>query len=94
MSPSTHLIDTSILVDFFRGNPQAMDWLNGFQADDLLISIVTAVELVAGARDKEEQKLIEKELALSQIYIKFFIYNSIRRDDVDWRNQFTIYPHL
>ena len=63
MSEITRLVDTSILIDFLRGNETALSWLNGFLPGELTISIITAAELLAGCHNRKEQKAIEKELA-------------------------------
>jgi predicted nucleic acid-binding protein len=48
-----YLIDSDIMVDFTRGNAEAADYLDSL-ADDCLLSAVTALELIAGARNQRE----------------------------------------
>ena len=50
----SRLVDTSILVDFFRGSPTAKTWLESFVPGELAISVVTAAELVAGCRNHRD----------------------------------------
>ena len=46
------LIDTDILIDASRGLPQAGDFLNEMLAGNgITISVVSAMELIAGCRD-------------------------------------------
>jgi len=59
----SRLVDTSILVDYLRGNKIAENWLGSFGPGELAISVVTAAELVAGCRNRREQINVEKELA-------------------------------
>ncbi len=60
----TRLVDTSILVDYLRGGESAKNWISGFPKGELACSVVTGAELVAGCRNRREQELVEKELAL------------------------------
>src|SRR5947207_3161581 len=60
------LIDTSILVDLLRGQRPARNWINTLSPQARFISTVTAAELIAGARNRREQRSIERELALYQ----------------------------
>ena len=62
MSQPTRLIDTAILIDYLRGSDVARTWLDQFSPGELIVSVVTAAELLAGCRDRKEQNLIEKEL--------------------------------
>ena len=49
----TYLLDTNIIVDFTRGNAEAAVYLDGLGGACLLSSI-TALELIAGARSQRE----------------------------------------
>ena len=55
----SNLYDTSVFVEYFRGKKVVADYL---QKAKLACSIVTAAELVQGARDKKAQLVIEKFL--------------------------------
>ncbi len=49
------IVDTDILIDLARREPQALDYLNEQQNDSsLAISVVTEMELVVGCRNKTE----------------------------------------
>jgi predicted nucleic acid-binding protein len=48
-----YLIDSDIMVDFTRGNAKAADYLDSLE-DDCLLSAITALELIAGARNQRE----------------------------------------
>ncbi len=52
MPTLSRLVDTSILVDYLRGNQAARDWLNRFPSGELALSVVSAAELLAGCRDQ------------------------------------------
>ena len=56
-----YLVDSDILVDFFRRNEAATDYLDSL--GDWSVSIVTAMELVAGAKDKNEVRDIDLMIA-------------------------------
>ena len=55
-----YLIDTDILVDYIRGNLDAAAYLQSL--DEWSYSVVTAMELFAGAQNKREIRAIEKVL--------------------------------
>jgi len=48
-----YLVDTNIMVDFTRGNTKAADYLDSL-GDACLLSAITALELIAGARSQRE----------------------------------------
>ena len=53
-----YLIDSDIMVDFTRGNAKAADYLDSL-GDDCLLSAVTALELIAGARNQREVGVLD-----------------------------------
>jgi len=60
-----YLVDTTVLVDHLRGKTKASKFL---ERDDYLVSAITLAELLQGARNKKEQKIIEElisQLAIS-----------------------------
>lgn len=59
----TRLIETSVLVDLLRGYSPARSWIDSLSEGDSVISVVTAAELLAGCRNRREQKAVEDELA-------------------------------
>jgi predicted nucleic acid-binding protein len=58
------LIDTSILVDLLRGNKLARTWIDALPEDTFAISVITSAELLAGCRNRTEQRAVERELEL------------------------------
>ncbi len=58
------LWDTSVLIDFYKGQPVVTKALQAIGVPDLAISVVTAGELYFGAKDKRELLKIKKHLAL------------------------------
>jgi predicted nucleic acid-binding protein len=55
------LIDTDVLIDYLRGYPDAVDYVEA-QQERLLISVVTMAELSAGVREGEERSRLERFL--------------------------------
>jgi predicted nucleic acid-binding protein len=51
------LIDTDVMIDLSRGNADAANYLDSL--DEPAISIVTAQELIVGARDKRDLHAID-----------------------------------
>jgi predicted nucleic acid-binding protein len=60
------LIDTDVLVDFFRGQKKAVAFINTYNARIILSAIVVA-ELYAGVKDDAEQAALQNFVSLFQI---------------------------
>jgi tRNA(fMet)-specific endonuclease VapC len=57
-----YLVDTDVLIDVSRSNDAAIDFLDQL-GDSWSISIITALELIVGARNKKEVAQIDKLIA-------------------------------
>lgn len=59
------LLDTTVLIDLSRGNADAADFVDSARATDtpLFVSVVSAMELIAGCRDGVEVEKAEKLVA-------------------------------
>ena len=57
------LFDTDVLVDYLRGQPQAVALVKGC-ADRIVLSAVVVAELYAGVRDDAELKQLDAFVAL------------------------------
>jgi predicted nucleic acid-binding protein len=62
MADPTLLLDSDVLVDFFRGSPQAADWLSENKDAAIGIPVIVLMELLQGARSVAEQTSIRKRL--------------------------------
>ncbi len=60
------LLDTDVLVDFFRGYSKAVSFVNANSSRIILSSIVVA-ELYAGVKGDAEQAIIEKFVSLFRV---------------------------
>jgi predicted nucleic acid-binding protein len=60
-----YLIDSDILVDYFRHTEAAANYLDSL--DDWSVSVVTGLELIAGAKDKRE--VAEIDLVLDAYHV-------------------------
>jgi predicted nucleic acid-binding protein len=56
------LLDTDVWIDYLRGRPEAVSYVNG-QADRIILSAVVAAELYAGARDEEDLARLDEFLS-------------------------------
>ena len=58
------LLDSTILIDFSRGNEDAINFLETSKKnkDEVAISIISSMELIIGCRDKSEVKKAQKFL--------------------------------
>ena len=59
--------------------------MNGFPKGELAYSVITAAELLAGCRNRREQELVEKEIAL---YPMVYISGPISVTAWEWYRQF------
>jgi len=62
MPTNNYLIDTTILVDVLRNNSQAITWVNSMLLQERWVSVVTYFELLAGCRNRREQRLVAREM--------------------------------
>lgn len=60
------LLDTDVLIDFFRGNKKAEAFINTHHARIILSSIVVA-ELYAGVKGDSEQVTIDEFVSLFRV---------------------------
>ena len=60
------LLDTDVLVDFFRGYSKAVAFVNANSSRIILSSIIVA-ELYAGVKGDTEQAIIEKFVSLFRV---------------------------
>jgi len=60
------LLDTNVLIDYFRGRIEALAYLRT-RSEPILISAVTVAEVFAGVREGEERRAVEQFLALLEI---------------------------
>jgi len=60
------LLDTDVLVDFFRGHSKAVGFINAYNARIILSSIVIA-ELYAGVKGDEEQSVLQEFVSLFRV---------------------------
>ncbi len=57
-----YLVDTDVLIDVSRNNEVAIDFLDHLD-DSWSMSIITALELIVGARNKKEVNQIDQLIA-------------------------------
>jgi len=60
--PRPLLIDTDVLVDYLRGEPAAVTFLEN-QPGEMKLSALTVAELFAGVRDGREREVLENFVA-------------------------------
>lgn len=60
------LIDTDVLIDYLRGRPEAVSYLESLTGQ-LLISAMTVAELHAGVREGEEREALDSFVASFEI---------------------------
>lgn len=60
--PNRYLLDTDILIEYIRGQKQAIVYVDELDGD-LLVSAITVAELYAGARSNDEQQRLAEFLS-------------------------------
>jgi predicted nucleic acid-binding protein len=60
------LIDTDVLIDYLRGQAQAVAYLEG-RAETLLVSAITVAELFAGVREGKERTSLSAFLSAFEV---------------------------
>jgi len=62
-----YLLDTDVLIDYLRGNDQAVNYINA-HSRQIILSAVSVAELYAGVRDGEERKELDEFVGLFPIF--------------------------
>ena len=62
----TILVDTDVLVDFFRGYRTAVDYINA-NATRIILSAIVIAEPYAGVKGDEEQAVLENFISLFRV---------------------------
>jgi len=60
------LLDTDILVDFFRGFEKAVDFVNKYN-DRIILSSIVVAELYAGVKGDAEQNVLQHFISLFRV---------------------------
>jgi predicted nucleic acid-binding protein len=60
------LLDTDVLVDFFRGHSKAVAFVNA-QSGRIILSSIVVAELYAGVKGESEQALLENFISLFRV---------------------------
>ncbi len=60
------LLDTDVLVDFFRGHSKAMVFLNA-HSDRIILSSIVVAELYAGVKRDNEQAALDNFVSLFRV---------------------------
>ncbi len=66
------LLDTCIVIDVLRGREEAISFVTGL-AEKPALSVVTAMEIVAGCRNVKERRQVDRLL-------EYYVIHDINRD--------------
>jgi predicted nucleic acid-binding protein len=55
------LLDTDVLVEYLRGRPEAIEYLEGLESD-LFVSVVSVAELFSSVKGDQEERSLEQFL--------------------------------
>jgi predicted nucleic acid-binding protein len=79
------LIETTILVDLLRGKEEAITWVNGITLHARWVSVITYLELLAGCRNRREQRTVAREMRQYQL---LHLTEEISRTALAWFERF------
>jgi predicted nucleic acid-binding protein len=85
MPADDRLIETTILVDVFRDKPEAITWVNRLPLQGRWVSVITSFELLAGCRNRKEQRTVTKEM---RNYRMLLLTEDISRTALSWFTRF------
>ena len=57
------VVDTDVLIGALRGEDRTATWLASIEPQALGIPVLVLMEILLGARDKQEQRVVSEELA-------------------------------
>ena len=63
MAEPSLVVDTDVLVDFLRGSAEARTWMEGQRDRVIGIPVLVLMELIQGARNRDEQEELSGRLA-------------------------------
>ncbi|MDX1995397.1 MAG: PIN domain-containing protein [bacterium] len=81
------LLDTNILIDFMRGFPPAVAWMNANRNLRFVLHALVRMEMISGTKNGSEQASVEKLLSLFPILFP-------NEDDARWAMQQFEVVHL
>ncbi len=56
------LVDTDVLIEFFRANQSAIEWFESVRDKTIGIPVLVYLEILQGAENRHEQKLLMKQM--------------------------------
>jgi predicted nucleic acid-binding protein len=80
-----YLIETTVLVDLLRDHALAITWVNSLPPQRRWVSVVTYFELLAGCRNRREQRIVAREM---RNYHLLFLTEDISRTALSWYTRF------
>jgi predicted nucleic acid-binding protein len=66
MMATALLVDTDVLIDYLRGQADAVEWLENLD-EPLLVSAITVAELFAGVRDGPERVSLDSLISAFEV---------------------------
>lgn len=87
MAATEYLIETTVLVDVLRGKPEAIAWVDGVPEQGRWVSVITVFELLAGCRNRREQRAVNQEMRGYQLLL---LTEDISRTTLSWFERFSL----
>lgn len=67
MNDADVVVDTDVLIEILRGDSRAGVWLASIESFVIGIPVIAWMEILIGARDKQEQRVLAEQLARYRI---------------------------
>jgi predicted nucleic acid-binding protein len=85
MPAPNRLLETTILVELLRGESVAIAWVDRVPPSTRWVSIITYFELLAGCRNRREQRRLDREM---DQYRLLLVTEDISRTNLAWFRRF------
>jgi predicted nucleic acid-binding protein len=72
VAPVLLVVDTDVLIDYLRDQPQAVAFLEGTE-QPMATSAITVAELYAGVRDGEERQRLDAFVAAFEVLAEVLV---------------------
>lgn len=79
------VVDTDVLIGALRGEDRTATWLASIEPQALGIPVLVLMEILLGARDKQEQRVVSEELAR---YVNLHLESGDSQNAQQWFEQF------
>ncbi len=85
------IIDSDIIIDYFRELDKAIDFINRIMTDNVFITSITKMEILVGARNNNE--IVEIDKFLSEFKL-IYLNKSVSQHAIKFIKQYSLQGNL